>query len=183
MLGCPVFLVDDAHWNGCDPYPIRCLLSMRFSGHQNLCSQFYHIPQDTSPKHHSLSLHILLQLIPPPSINLIHQLPPTPRPPHILPQDLKRALSIHIRTATDMRRNQHIWCRPQRVISRQRLRVRDVKSRAADEAVFERLDERRLVDDLAARDIGDECAARVGLVEQVEFVGGEEVGCGFAAGC
>jgi hypothetical protein len=70
-----------------------------------------------------------------------------------------------------MRRNQHIRRRPQRVIRRQRFRVRHVERRAADELVMKSLDERGLVDDLAAGDVGDESAARIGLVEERELVG------------
>jgi hypothetical protein len=173
-------LVDDAHWGD-----LRCLsdsLSIVYEVHvvlRILCSQFYNLPQ----YHFSQPPHLFpsTPLIPPSPINLIDQLPPTPHPPHILPQHLKRAVSIHIRTPAHMRRDQHIRCRPQRVISRQRLWVRDIESRATYEAVFKRLDKRGLVDDLAACDVRDECAAGVGLVEQVEFVGGEEVGCCFAA--
>jgi len=89
-------------------------------------------------------------LIPPSPINLINQLPPTPVPPNILPQHLKRPVRIHIRTTAHMRRDQHIRRRPQRVISRQWLRVSNIEGRAADEAVVQGLDERGLVDDLAA---------------------------------
>lgn len=41
-------------------------------------------------------------------------------------------------------------------------------------------DESGLIDDLAARDVGDESAARVGFVEELELGCGEEVGCCFA---
>lgn len=76
-----------------------------------------------------------------------------------------------------MRRNQDIWRRPQRVIRRQGFRIRDVEGGAADEVLFEGLDEGGLVDDLAAGDVGDVGSSRVGLVEECEFGGGEEVRC------
>lgn len=76
-----------------------------------------------------------------------------------------------------MRRNQHIRRLPQRVIRRQRFRVRDIERRAGDEFLVKGRDERGLVDDLAAGDVGDERAARIGLVQEREFVGREEVGC------
>lgn len=81
-----------------------------------------------------------------------------------------------------MRRNQHIGRIPQRIVGRQRLRVRDVERCAGDLGGLERSDERRLVDDGAARDVGNVGAGGVGGVEQGELRRREEVGCLLAVG-
>ena len=81
-----------------------------------------------------------------------------------------------------MRRNQHIRRVPQRVITRKRLRVRDVEGGAADLVCFQGGDEGSLVDDGAAGDVGDVRAARVAGVEEGEFGGREEVRCVLAVG-
>lgn len=115
--------------------------------------------------------------IPPLPIHLINQPLSLPLPPNVLPQYPKSPFSINIRRSTHMRRNQHIRRRPQRVISRQRLGISYIQRCTAYQAIVKGLDERRLIDDLSASDVSDVCAARVGCVEESEFVGGEEVGC------
>src|SRR6266851_1094830 len=56
---------------------------------------------------------------------------------------------------TDMRRGQDVIQRPERVIRRQRLDVEHVERRASDPAFTQNLDERRLVNDRAARGIDE----------------------------
>lgn len=64
-----------------------------------------------------------------------------------------------------MRRDRDVRRAPQRVARRQGLRVRDVEGSAAERAVGEGLHERRLIDDLAARDVDDDGAlAALGAV-------------------
>lgn len=81
-----------------------------------------------------------------------------------------------------MRRDEHIRCVPQRVIFRQRLRVYHVQRGATDLLGLQCVDQRFLVDDLAARDVGDVRPARVAFVEELELGCREEVRCVFAAG-
>jgi hypothetical protein len=122
-------------------------------------------------------------LIPPLPIHLINQLLPAPISPNILPEHLKRALRIRITAPTDMRRDEAIRRIPQRVVSRQGLRVRDVECGAGYEAFFQCGDERGLVYYLAARNVGNVGAARVGGVQELELGRREEVRCCFAGGC
>ena len=125
--------------------------------------------------------NIPLHSIPLLPIYLINQLPPIPHPPQILPQYLKSPLSIHSRRPTNVWRNQAIRRIPQRIIFRQRLRICNIEGGAADLLGLESLDESCLVDDLAAGDVGYEGTRWVAGVEELEFWGGEEVGC-FLAG-
>ena len=113
-------------------------------------------------------------------INLIYQLVPAPLPPHVLPQHLECAVCIHIRRSTHMRRDQDIRSRPQRVINRQRLRIRHINRRTADQTIFQRLYKRRLINNLTARDIGNIRASRVGLMQELELLGGQETSSRFA---
>ena len=55
-----------------------------------------------------------------------------------------------------MRRDEAVLGRPERVPVRQRLRVRDVQTRRADAALVQRLHQRGVVDQAAARDVDDD---------------------------
>jgi hypothetical protein len=122
-------------------------------------------------------------LIPPLPIHLVNQLLAAPLPPNVLLEHLKRALRVRITAPTNMRRDEAIRRIPQRVVSRQGLRVRDIESGAGYEAFFQCGDERGLIYYLAARNVGNVGAARVGSVEELEFGRREEVRCCFAGGC
>ena len=115
-------------------------------------------------------------LITPLPVHHVHQVLPVPVPPQVLPYELKDPVSHKFRQPTYVRRDEHIGSIPKRVISRQRLWVRHIKSRAADELLLEGADESGLIDDLAACDVGDISSGRVGLVEKGELWGREEVG-------
>lgn len=127
----------------------------------------------------STAVHLqhLSSLVTPLPINLIHQSVSTPLSPDVLPQQLKRAIRIHIRRTANVRRDQHIRGRPKWVIRRKRFRIRNIERCAADELLVKGLYEGGLIDDLAAGNVGDESAARVRLVEERELVGREEVCC------
>lgn len=79
-----------------------------------------------------------------------------------------------------MRRDQHIWCIPQRVIGRQRLGVGDIERGARNLLGLERLDQSGLVDDLPARNVRNVRSRRVGCVKQGELGRREKV-CGLLA--
>ena len=70
----------------------------------------------------------------------------------------------------DVRGEQRVGQRPQRVVGRQRLVVVDVERGAGDPLLAQRLDQRRLVDDRAAGGV-DQPAVRP---EQVELVGADQ---------
>jgi hypothetical protein len=108
-------------------------------------------------------------------VHLIHQVLPAPLPPYVLSQHLECSVGIHIRRPTDMRCDQDIWSSPQRIINRKGLRISHINCRAADQAIFQRFHKRRLINDLTARDIGNISASLIGLIQELELFGGEEV--------
>lgn len=121
-------------------------------------------------------------LIPPVPVHLVHQLPPAPLPPDVRRQHLERPVCVRVAGTADMRRDQHVGRRPQRIVFRQRFRVCDIQRGAANLLFLQRVDKRLLVDDGAARDVGNVRPARVALVQEFEFIRGEKVGGVFAGG-
>lgn len=117
-------------------------------------------------------IHNTIPSIPPlPANNVNQPLPPLP-PLQVDLQHLERALGVRLPDAADVRRDRHVRRAPQRVVRRQRLGCGDVEGGAPQVAALERGDERRLVDDAAAADVGDEGVparqdAELGCREQV----------------
>lgn len=120
-------------------------------------------------------------LVPSITIHFVDKLPATPLPPDILRQHLERPLRIRITRATDVRRDQDIRRRPQRIVLGQRLWVRHVKRSATNLLSLQRRDQRLLVDNLAPSNIRNIGAARIAFVQELKLVGGEQVGCVLAA--
>ena len=79
-----------------------------------------------------------------------------PPPLHVDVQQLHAPLGIVLGRARDVRRDEAVLGRPQRVPVRQRLRVRDVQTRRADAAFVQRLHQRGVVDQAAPRDVDDD---------------------------
>lgn len=99
----------------------------------------------------------------------------------ILPKHLERPLSIDGSAATNVRGDQAVRRRPERIIRGQRLRIRNIKCCAADLLALQSFNKGGLVNDLAAADVGDVGAGGVDLVEEGEFLGGQEVRCFLSA--
>ena len=108
-------------------------------------------------------------------VHLVGQFPPIPEPPQIFPQHLEAPLSRRLRDAAHMGRDQHIRRLPQRIVRRQRLRIGNIPGRTRNLLGLERLNQRRLVDDLAARDIRDVRPRGIRLVQDGELRPGQEV--------
>lgn len=113
-------------------------------------------------------------------IYLVDQLPSTPVSLDVLNQYLERPVGIHIRRPTAVWSNQYVWCVPERVIGRQRLRVSHVECSTANLTLLKRDDESLLIYALPTCNIGHVCTPRIALVQQLELGCGEEVRSLFA---
>ena len=72
---------------------------------------------------------------------------------HIAGDGRHGAVLVAVRIAAEMREDRHVLGLPQRIVGRQRLLREHVERGAGDLSRFQRLDQRRLVDHAAARDI------------------------------
>jgi len=121
-------------------------------------------------------------LIPSVAIHLVDQLPTISIPSDVFCQHLERPLRICITRAANMRRDQDIGCRPERIILGQRLRISHIESSTTDLVRLQRLNQRLLVNDLTPSNIRNISATRIALVQKLKLVSGEQMRCVFAAG-
>lgn len=87
-------------------------------------------------------------------------------------EEVVRALLIPRAQGAHVRRDDDILRIPQRIVGGQGLRVCDVEGRAGQLLCVQRVDQGRLVDQAAARDVDDE---RLASGQDVEFRAAEEV--------
>lgn len=111
-------------------------------------------------------------LVPPTTIHFVQQFPSALHAPHILPRQLECTVDIRICIPTHVRSDETVGRRPQRVISRKRLRIRNIECCAADLFCFQGFDERRLVYDWTSRNVGNKCPLWVTPVKKFKLVGG-----------
>lgn len=110
----------------------------------------------------------LVFLIPQFLVDSIHKRFIFPHPPQIIPQDLQGPLVVLFRIPTTVRSNGDILRPPQRMIQRQRFRVRDIHRSASDLAILQRPNQILRYDNGAPSSVAD---VRLSLAHEPKLFG------------